>query len=132
MGKLLQCAPALALACQISAWLTAANTGLPPDRQFSQHHIKAVLDTVNEESNFRPCVISRHGDEGLFQVRDGRRKALHADTKTPWKDCVTAEAQVRFMIAEITTNPLLKGKRFFAAKNYRIAKAAFVHGYEGR
>lgn len=118
------------MACQIAGWLVSANSQLPPNTQFQNHHIQAVLETVREESRFEPCVISRHGDEGLFQVRDSRRKALHAQTGVGWRNCVPAEAQIRFMVAELRNRP--EAQRFFAAKDYKMARAAFVHGYEGR
>ena len=74
-------------------------------------------------------MISKGGShEGLFQVRDGRRAAMHAVSGVPYGQCVPAEAQVHFMIHEL----LIRRERsaFFRARTYAAARSIFVKRYE--
>jgi hypothetical protein len=96
---------------------------------FQPHHVRAIVDTINEESRFDPCVISKGGaHEGLFQMRDERRAAMHQQSGVPFKECVPAEAQVMFMIDELLSRR--EGPAFFRATSYNAARAIFVRRYE--
>ncbi len=111
------------LACSIAVWLSVSSG-------FGAPQIAAVVDTIEEESGFDPCVIGAGVHEGLFQVRDARRRDLHSATAFPWGACVSAYHQVQWMVSELRRRP--EASAFFAAKTCAAAKHVFVTGYEVR
>jgi len=105
---------------------TEAVAAVFPD--YGPAQVEAISWNAWVESRYQPCVVSAKGDEGLFQWRGPRRRALHRFSGVPMGNCVPTLTQVRFMRQEWESMGRAHGA-FMRAQNqhqaYRILRTVY-------